>query len=53
MKKPTFQQRFQYWFDKFMSRGTSAMLIGLLILSGLIILLAAAPGTLASQFFWL
>ena len=42
MKKPTFQQRFQYWFDKFMSRGTSAMLIGLLILSGLIILLAAA-----------
>src|SRR6266511_307013 len=42
MKKPTFQQRFQYWFDKFMSRGTSAMLIGLLILSGLIILLDAA-----------
>ena len=40
MKKPTFQQRFQYWFDKFMSRGTSAMLIGLLILSGLIIFLA-------------
>ena len=42
MKTPTFRQRFQYWFDNFMSRGTSAMLIGLFIVSALIIFLAAA-----------
>jgi voltage-gated potassium channel Kch len=42
MKAPGFKQRFQYWFDNFMSRGTGAMLIGLFVLSALIILVAAA-----------
>ncbi len=42
MSKPTFRQRFQYWFDNFMSRGTGAMLAGLFVLSALIILAAAA-----------
>ncbi len=42
MKKPTYQQRLQYWFDNFMSRGTPAMLFGLFIISALIIFVAAA-----------
>jgi voltage-gated potassium channel Kch len=42
MKVPGFKQRFQYWFDNFMSRGTGAMLTGLFVLSALIILAAAA-----------
>lgn len=42
MKKPGFKQRFQYWFDNYMSHGSSAMLTGLFILSALIILVAAA-----------
>ncbi len=42
MKAPTFKQRFQYWFDNFMSRGTGAMLTGLFVLSALIIFVAAA-----------
>jgi voltage-gated potassium channel Kch len=42
MKAPGFKQRFQYWFDNFMSRGTGAMLTGLFVLSALIILAAAA-----------
>ncbi len=42
MKAPTFKQRFQYWFDNYMSRGTGAMLTGLFVLSALIIFAAAA-----------
>ncbi len=42
MKAPTFKQRFQYWFDNYMSRGTGAMLTGLFVLSALIIFVAAA-----------
>ncbi len=42
MKGPSFRQRFQYWFDNFMSRGTGAMLTGLFVLSALIIFAAAA-----------
>ncbi|MBI5955283.1 MAG: NAD-binding protein [Chloroflexi bacterium] len=42
MKTPTFKQRFQYWFDNYMSRGSGAMLTGLFVLSALIIFIAAA-----------
>ncbi|NOH01253.1 MAG: potassium transporter TrkA [Chloroflexi bacterium] len=42
MRKPTFQQRFQYWFDNFMSRGTIALIGGLAVLSLVIIFIAAA-----------
>jgi ion channel POLLUX/CASTOR len=42
MKSPTFKQRFQYWFDNYMSRGSGAMLTGLFVLSALIIFIAAA-----------
>jgi len=42
MKQPTFKQRFQYWFDNYMSRGSSAMLTGLFVLSALIIFIVAA-----------
>ncbi len=42
MKQPTFKQKFQYWFDNYMSRGTGAMLTGLFALSALIIFVAAA-----------
>lgn len=42
MSKPSFKQRFQYWFDNYMSQGTGAMLTGLFILSALIIFVAAA-----------
>lgn len=42
MKKPTFKQRFQYWFDNYMSRGPIAMIGGLAVLSLVIIFVAAA-----------
>ena len=42
MRKPTLQQRFQYWFDNFMSRGTIALIGGLAVLSLIIIFIAAA-----------
>jgi ion channel POLLUX/CASTOR len=42
MKRPTLQQRFQYWFDNFMSRGTVALIGGLAVLSLVIIFIAAA-----------
>ena len=41
MKKPTFKQRFQYWFDNYMSRGTIALIGGLAVLSLVIIFIAA------------
>jgi len=42
MKQPTFKQRFQYWFDNYMSKGTPALLFGLFVLSAIIIFAAAA-----------
>ncbi len=42
MKAPSFKRRFQYWFDSYMSRGTSALLAALFALSALIIFAAAA-----------
>ena len=42
MKQPTFKQKFQYWFDNYMSRGTIALIGGLAVLSLVIIFIAAA-----------
>ena len=42
MKAPTLKQRFQYWFDNYMSRGSGAMIFALFVLSGLIIFIVAA-----------
>ncbi|GAB4571749.1 MAG: lipoprotein [Anaerolineales bacterium] len=42
MKKPTFKQKFQYWFDNYMSKGPAAMIGGLAVVSIAIILIAAA-----------
>ena len=42
MKTPTFRQRFQYWFDNYMSRGTPALILGLFLISALIIFVVAA-----------
>src|SRR5690349_17102498 len=41
MKAPTLKQRFQYWFDNFMSRGTGALIGGLAVVSLVIIFIAA------------
>jgi voltage-gated potassium channel Kch len=41
MKTPTFKQRFQYWFDNYMSRGTGALITALFVLSAVIIFIAA------------
>jgi voltage-gated potassium channel Kch len=42
MKTPTFKQRFQYWFDNYMSRGTGALITALFVLSAVIIFIVAA-----------
>ena len=42
MKQPTFKQKFQYWFDNYMSRGTGALILALFVLSALIIFVIAA-----------
>lgn len=42
MKAPTFKQRFQYWFDNYMSRGPSALILALFVLSAVIIFIIAA-----------
>ena len=42
MKSPTFKQRFQYWFDNYMSRGTGALITALFVLSAVIIFVIAA-----------
>jgi voltage-gated potassium channel Kch len=42
MKSPTFKQRFQYWFDNYMSRGTGALITALFALSAVIIFVIAA-----------
>jgi voltage-gated potassium channel Kch len=41
MKPPTLKQRFQYWFDNYMSRGTGALILALFILSAVIIFVTA------------
>jgi voltage-gated potassium channel Kch len=40
--KPTAKQRFQYFFDNFMSRGTGALIGGLAIVALIVIVIAAA-----------
>ena len=40
--KPTFKERFSYWFDNYMSRGTLALIGGLSVISLVIILTVAA-----------
>lgn len=42
MKTPTLKQRFQYWFDNYMSRGTGALILALFVLSAVIIFVIAA-----------
>lgn len=42
MKKPSFSQRFRYWFDKVMARGTGALLTLLAVATALVILVDAA-----------
>ncbi len=41
MKKATPKQKFSYWFDNMMSRGTPAMIVMLFVASGFIIVLVA------------
>jgi voltage-gated potassium channel Kch len=41
-KRPSFKQRFQYFFDNYMSRGTIALIGGLAVLSLVVILIAGA-----------
>jgi voltage-gated potassium channel Kch len=40
--QPTLKQRWQYWFDNFMSKGTPAMIGGLFLLAFVIILIISA-----------
>ncbi len=40
-QKPSFRQRFGYWFDGLMARGTSALIGGLALLTLVIIFIAA------------
>lgn len=42
MKKPTLQQKWQYFFDNYMSRGTGALIVGLSIVALIVIVIAAA-----------
>ncbi len=48
--QPTLKERWNYWFDNYMSRGTLALIGGLGIISLLIILLAAAAISLGGRF---
>lgn len=48
MRKSTFKQKFQYWFDNYMSRGTLALIGGLAVLSLIIIFIAAAINRVGS-----
>ncbi len=41
MKSYTLKQRFQYWFDNYMSRGTGALILALFVLSAVIIFVIA------------
>jgi voltage-gated potassium channel Kch len=49
MHTPTFRQRFQYWFDNFMSRGTIALIGGLVVISLVIICSGAAVITIGGH----
>ena len=40
MNKPTFKQRFGYWFDNMMAKGTSAMILLLALASSILIFIA-------------
>ena len=40
--KPTFRQKFRYWFDNLMSRGTPAMIFILFVLSLAVVAVAGA-----------
>jgi voltage-gated potassium channel Kch len=40
MRKPTFKQRFRYWFDNMMARGTPAMIVLLALASFILIFVA-------------
>ena len=42
MKKPTFKQRFGYWFDNMMAKGTPAMILMLFLASAVVILFISA-----------
>ena len=42
MKAPTFKQRFQYWFDNYMSRGPGALIAALFLIAAIIIFAVAA-----------
>lgn len=42
MKKPTLQQKWQYFFDNYMSRGTGALIAGLAVIALIVIFIAAA-----------
>ena len=46
--QPSFKQKFQYWFDNLMSRGTPAMVGMLFVLSLVIVFIAGAIISLAS-----
>jgi voltage-gated potassium channel Kch len=47
--KPTFRQKFQYFFDNFMSRGTVALIGGLAVLSLVVITIAGAVISLGGK----
>jgi voltage-gated potassium channel Kch len=48
-QKPTWQEKFNYWFDNYMSRGTLALILGLGVVSLLLIFFAAAIVTLGGS----
>ncbi|HNJ12581.1 MAG TPA: NAD-binding protein [Anaerolineales bacterium] len=50
MKAPTFKQRFQYWFDNYMSQGTGALIGGLAVVSVVIISIAALIIAIGGRF---
>ncbi len=45
--KPTFRQKFRYWFDNLMSRGTRAMIFILFVLSLAVVIVAGAVISIA------
>jgi ion channel POLLUX/CASTOR len=49
MRKITFSQRFQYWFDNYMARGAGALIGGLAIVSVALIALAALIMVIAGK----
>ena len=47
MKRPTFKQRFGYWFDNMMAKGTPAMILMLFLASAIVILFISAVVAMA------